>query len=58
MAYPDRKFEEEEAVLLTRLITECILDLARGNKIRSFKAPPTEMVQSFLTVPMNGLWNG
>jgi hypothetical protein len=37
MAYPDRKFEDEDVVLLKRLIEGCILDLVKGTKAPIFQ---------------------
>ena len=37
MAYPDRKFDEEEVALLKRLVKGRILDLVRGTKAPIFQ---------------------
>jgi hypothetical protein len=37
MAYPDRKFEDQEVVLLKRSIKGCILDLVKGTRAPVFQ---------------------
>jgi hypothetical protein len=37
MAYPDRKFDEDEVALLKRLVKGRILDLVRGTKAPNFQ---------------------